>query len=132
MENLRGSYDDSACRSQQVRIGPRSRGFTDNSDWHQWDRRQRETKREPDRHGLEVFSYTPANESDRALAAMYFIGRSAAGEMTRFVRCSDVACRHEALIGDYRLLYTTGMAELVSWEETDRKLAALVDSWRAP
>jgi hypothetical protein len=80
-----------------------------------------------------VFIYKPASEADQVLTATYFISRNADGEMTRFSRCGrDGWCSHDALIGDYRLLYDTTSAELATWQETDRRIAALVDSWRAP
>jgi hypothetical protein len=43
-----------------------------------------------------------------------------------------MSCSHDALIGEYRLMYYTKAAELANWQDDDRRIAALIDTWRAP
>ena len=130
--DMRGSWESETCRVRRVQISPRSRGLTKDRDWDMRGQPQSTMKREQDRYGLEVFRLMTQDAADQPLAPIYFASRSPSGETTALARCIGGICRYETLIGEYHLYYTSLIEELATWQENDLKIAAAVDSWRAP
>ncbi|EJN10651.1 hypothetical protein PMI42_06045 [Bradyrhizobium sp. YR681] len=63
----------------------------------------------------------------------YFRRTDPDGRLLRAVKCYESGgCEHYTMLDRYMLYYTAPEADFVKWEEMDRRLKSLVDTWIVP
>ena len=130
--------DRSRCQSGTlVSVRPRELGLANWSDVSYWNGNWRDMDRLDDVAGHETYIggyYDLITHSARNVRTPYYVRRENSGRLLRLVRCYGLqgACEHYTVIGDYGLHYQTDKTELKQWQEIDRRLAQLIDSWRSP
>ncbi|KRR22537.1 hypothetical protein CQ14_35520 [Bradyrhizobium lablabi] len=136
LDTLSGRYDE-ACRhgrQSQLSIYPamdRFMGFVAETPW----------QRHPEKfaaagvqsgHQAYVQSI-PAEGRRPGLTLYYFLRSDPEGKTLRTVECFESGgCNHHTRLERYILYYTAPRTALPQWEEMDRKLKSLVDSWVVP
>ena len=130
--------DRSRCQSGTlVAVRPRELGLANWSDVSYWNGNSRDMDRLDDVAGHETYIggyYDLITHSARNVRTPYYVRRENSGQLLRLVRCYGLqgACEHYTVIGDYGLHYQTDKTELQQWQEIDRRLVQLIDSWRSP
>lgn len=136
LDTLSGWYEKACIGSklEQVSIYPAKDNFMDGVEATSWQRRPEEFNAAGLQNGHQAYVKSiPAEGSRPGLTVYYFRRTDPEGKLFRAVQCFESGgCTHYARQDRYVLYYTAPRSLLSHWEETDRKLKSLVDSWIVP
>jgi hypothetical protein len=134
LEGLQGTYDTNCQHPGQLNVASSANNFALIFDERYWRSHLSEMTTGEERYGHNTYLYPVSSGASGAASVTQYLARyDRQGKLVRLVVCrpAEGKCEHHALVRNYMVSYYVDKSSLPNWESWDRKVADLVDSWRA-